>query len=131
MHKRLVPTPAGKRLFQLVQPLLAELQEGIISLAHERTEPTGLLKIGSPVEFGSIYLPRVMASFREKYDKVTFDLILGRPSDLLPQVNSGELDFAFTDTFPTRQQHYSNYGNFSISPVIEEEVVFGLLQAVF
>lgn len=131
LHKRLVPTPAGKRLFALVQPLLNELQEGIVSLEQERTEPTGLLKIGSPVEFGSIYLPRVMASFREKYEKVTFDLLLGRPSDLLPKVNSGDLDFAFIDTFPTRQQHYSDYGNFSITPVIEEEVVLACSKQFF
>lgn len=131
LHKRLVPTPAGKRLYELVQPLLNDLQEGIIGLEQERTEPTGILKIGSPVEFGSIYLPRVMASFRGIYDKVRFDLVLGRPSDLLPKIHSGELDFAFIDTFPTRQQHYSDYGSFSITPVIEEEVVLACSKQFF
>lgn len=123
LHKRLVPTTAGKRLFELVEPLLRDLQAGISSLEQERTEPAGLLRIGSPVEFGSIYLPHVISSFRERFERVSFNLELGRPTDLLPKVNSGELDFAFVDTFPTRQQHYSDYGSFSVQPVIEEEVV--------
>jgi DNA-binding transcriptional LysR family regulator len=123
LHKRLVPTPAGSRLFDLVQPLLMDLEAGIDIMEQERSEPSGLLRIGAPVEFGSIYLPYVMATFRETYKKVNFALELGRPSTLLTKVDTGDLDFAFVDTFPTKEQHYRDFGRFSIQPVIEEEVV--------
>lgn len=123
LHKSLVPTQAGKRLFNLVEPLVSNLIEGMDALEADLTEPSGKLKIGAPVEFGCIYLPHVISIFRTQYPKVTFELELGRPSSILPKVRSGELDFAFADTFPTKDQFYDDHGNFSNKPVIEEEVI--------
>lgn len=123
MHKRLVPTPTGKRLFRLVSTMINGLQEGLDSLNEGRQEPSGILRIGAPMEFGSIYLPHAVSTYRNRYTRVRFDLELGRPSDLMPKVESGDLDFAFVDSFPMRGPYYGDVGNFSITPVIEEEVV--------
>ncbi|MBU1170235.1 MAG: LysR family transcriptional regulator [Proteobacteria bacterium] len=122
-HKRLVPTSAGKRLFRIVAPLIDGLNEGLDTFEDSQTEPAGLLRIGLPVEFGSIYFPHVISSYRNRHPKVTFELELGRSSTLIPKVESGDLDVAFVDTFPTRGQYYGDYGAFSIKPLIEEEVV--------
>ena len=122
LHKRLVPTPAGKRLFALVQPIFCELRLGLDRFEEERSEPAGLIRFGAPVEFGSTYLPHVIASFRASHGKVTFDLELGRPLALLAMVESGDLDFAFIDTFPTKEQ--DAVPNTCIAkPILEEEVV--------
>ena len=123
LHKRLVPTPAGKRLYSLTAHLIDRLKDGMEVFNQGSNEPSGILKIGAPVEFGSIYLPHVISTYRIRYPKVTFDLELGRPSDLIPKVESGDLDFALVDTFPTKGQYHGDFGNFSITPVIEEEVV--------
>ena len=123
LHKNLVPTQAGKRLYKIVEPLVSSLIDGMDVWEADLTEPYGKLKIGAPVEFGSIYLPHVISIFRTKYPKVTFEVDLGRPSFLLPKVRSGELDFAFADTFPTKEQIYEDHGHFSNKPVIEEEVI--------
>jgi len=131
MHKRLVPTAEGNRLFALADPIIKDLKSGLAAIAENRKEPNGLLRVGAPMEFGSIYLPYVFSTFRASYDKVTFSLQLGRPSTLLPMVNSGELDFAFVDTFPTKEQHYSDFGRFSVQPVIEEKVVLACSKIFF
>lgn len=131
LHKRLVPTAQGNRLFALVDPIIKGLKSGLTLIAEERSEPNGLLRVGAPMEFGSVYLPHVFSTFRARYDKVTFSLELGRPSTLLPMVNSGELDFAFVDTFPTKEQHYSDFGSFSVQPVIEEQVVLACSRQFF
>lgn len=131
LHKRLVPTHAGTRLFTLVEPLIRDLRTGLAVMAEERDEPHGLLRIGAPMEFGSIYLPHIFATFRTLFDKVTFRLELGRPSTLLQMVDSGDLDFAFVDTFPTKQQLYSDFGSFSVQPVIEEQVVLACSRSFF
>ncbi|MGD9212369.1 MAG: LysR family transcriptional regulator [Desulfobacteraceae bacterium] len=123
LHKRLVPTSGGNRLFKLVAPLIDGLSDGMEMMEKGRKEPAGLLKIGAPVEFGSIYLPHVISTFRAKYDKVTFNLELGRPSHLFPKVSAGELDFALIDTFPTKNLLNGDFDAFSITPVMEEEVV--------
>lgn len=130
-HKRLVPSRSGKRLYDLVAPLITKLQAGLTTMADEREDPKGVLKIGAPMEFGSIYLPHVISSFRDIYIGVNFELDLGRPSTLLPRVSSGQLDFAFSDTFPTKQQHHSDYGSFSVQPVIEEEVILACSQQYY
>ena len=123
LHKRLVPTPAGTRLFGCVEPMIKGLQAGMETFDTARNEPSGVLRIGAPVEFGSIYLPHVMSSYRRRYPSVTFELVLGRPSFLLPAVSAGDLDFALVDTFPTRKQYSGDVGHLSITPVIEEAVV--------
>ncbi|MBU1564584.1 MAG: LysR family transcriptional regulator [Proteobacteria bacterium] len=122
-HKRLVPTPAGRRLFTLAQPLIEELQAGIELMQEERTEPAGLIRFGAPVEFGSTYLPHVIAAFRTTHDKVVFNIELQPPASLIAMVDSGDLDFAFVDTFPTKEQAVGNLSAFNIRPIIEEEVV--------
>ena len=38
-------------------------------------------------------------------------------------VHSGGLDFALVDTFPTRPQNYNDFANFSIRPIIAEQIV--------
>lgn len=131
LHKQLVPTADGNRLFALIEPIIKDLNAGLTVIAEERTEPNGLLRIGAPMEFGSIYLPYVFSTFRTKYDKVSFSLELGRPSTLLAKVNSGELDFAFVDTFPTKDQHYSDFGSFSVQPIIDEQVVLACSKSFF
>ena len=123
MHKRLVPTPNGKRLFGILEPLLESLKDGLQAMEKGRAEPSGVLKIGAPMEFGSIFLPHVFSSYRDRYANVTFNLELGGPASLLPKVDSGELNFAFVDTFPAPAQLTSDFENFISIPVIEEEVV--------
>lgn len=123
LHKRLVPTPAGKRLYRLAAHLIDSLRDGMEVFNEGHNEPSGMLKIGAPVEFGSIYLPHVISTYRNRYPKVSFGLELGRPSDMIPKVESGDLDFALVDTFPTKGQYHGDFGNFSITPAIEEEVV--------
>lgn len=123
LHKRLVPTSQGRRLFSIVEPLIENLKNDMHALEKGRLEPAGILKIGAPVEFGSIYLPHVISTFRALYDDVTFDLELGRPSLLLAKVDSGALDFAFVDTFPAGDRYIGDSTSFSVTPVIEEKVV--------
>ncbi|SDO88719.1 LysR family transcriptional regulator [Desulforhopalus singaporensis] len=131
LHKRLVPTATGVRLFQLVKPLLTDLDTGLKAIREELSEPAGLLRIGAPMEFGSRYLPHIIASFCNRYPKVKFTLELGRPGALLGKVNRAEVDFAFVDTFPTRSQPYGSYQNFTISPIIEEQVVLACSRTYF
>lgn len=123
LHKRLVPTPAGKRLFTLVAEMITGLKEGLDGLNEGHKVPSGLLRIGAPVTFGSIYLPHVIATYRNRFPKVRFDLELGPPSVLMPKVEAGDLDVALVDTFPMRGRYYGDVENFSMTPVIEEEVV--------
>jgi DNA-binding transcriptional LysR family regulator len=123
LHKKLVPTSAGEQLYNIVEPFIADLKEGIRSIKQAKKTPSGLLKIGSPIEFGKSYFPGIIARFRELYPEVTFSLKLGDPGELFPLISNGELDFAMVDAFLTKEQLFGDFGIYSIEPLIEEKVV--------
>jgi DNA-binding transcriptional LysR family regulator len=98
-HRRLVPTPAAARLHAVVAPFVAALDEGLAAIHRQQHELGGTLRLGAPVEFGSHRLPPLLASFRRDHPGVSFELRLGHPSELLPQLHEGRLDLAFVDVF--------------------------------
>jgi DNA-binding transcriptional LysR family regulator len=92
-HKRLVPTLAADRLYAIVKPFITELQSGLQVIKRARVRPSGLLRVGAPVEFGKAYLPRFFASFRKRYPEVNFYLELGDPDILLSGLIQGNARF--------------------------------------
>ena len=123
LHRRLVPTSAGEQLFALVSPLIRDLEAGIDNILRAREVPSGMLRIGSPIEFGKSYFPGVFAAFRRDWPEVVFSLKLGDPSEIFAMISSGELDFGLVDIFLTREQVFGDLGRYSIEPLIDEEVV--------
>lgn len=123
-HRKMTPTSAGHKLFGVIKPFLEELESEVQYLDQSGETPMGILKMGTPVEFGQMYFPEIFASFRSLYPKVGFSLEYGDSSVLTPKVLNGELDFAFTDMF------LSDYGvtgkelsPFDLEIVFEEELV--------
>lgn len=123
LHKRLVPTAAGKRLFSTVQPFMSELDVCLNTLQQARDKPYGELRIGTPTEFGKTYFPAIVAAFRQHYPDVTFFLKFGDAGMLLPLVERGQLDFALVDVFLTQNHFPGNLDIFHFDPVVEEEVI--------
>ena len=112
VHKGLVPTPAAETLFGMVQPFVTELENGLQDFARAKTQPWGVLRIGSPRMFGKIYFPRIFASFRKKFPEVSFVLELGGQEKLLDMVREGALDFTFSDIFFCRKGGFSQAKGF-------------------
>lgn len=98
-HRRLVPTPAATRLHAIVSPFVAALDEGLPAIHQAQHELRGVLRLGAPVEFGAHRLPPVLAAFRQGNPGVSFELVLGHPSELLPRLDEGKLELAFVDVF--------------------------------
>ncbi|MCP4678123.1 MAG: LysR family transcriptional regulator [Deltaproteobacteria bacterium] len=121
--KRLVPTRAGERLFDVLSPFIGELVVTLDNIDKEREGPFGLLRIGAPSEFGTSVLPEIIASFRTEYPGVRFHLELGHPKALLPLLEQGRIDFAFADIFLQKGQFSREYAHFSIDPIMKEELV--------
>ena len=123
LHKRLVPTAAGERLFVIVQPFMAELDSWLKTLEQAKNQPYGELRIGAPVEFGKTYLPAIAAAFREQYPDVTFYFKFGDAGTLLPMVEEGQIDLALVDEFLTQNQFFGNLDIYHFFPVVEEEII--------
>lgn len=123
LPRRLIPTPAAEKLFMIVKPFLQELEAGLKSIKTGNKTPGGVLRIGTPPEFGKQHIPSICASFRKKYTDVAFSLYSGDPAFLLPLLDKGKLDFAFLDMFPIRDQPNNLFGSYSIEPIVEENVI--------
>ena len=123
LHKRLVPTAAGERLYAIVQPFMVALGTCLKTLEQAKDQPFGELRIGAPVEFGKAYFPAIAAAFREQYPDVTFYLKFGDAGTLLPMVENGQIDFALVDEFLTQNRFFGNLDIYHFTPVVEEEVV--------
>lgn len=123
LHKQLIPTAAGERLYQIVQPFMVALDGYLKYLKVAKDHPVGELRVGAPPEFGKAYLPSIVADFREQYPQVVFTLELGTPEKLLPLLRQGLVDFALVDVFLTRTTHIGHLDQYSFNPVVEEEVI--------
>ena len=123
LHKRLVPTVAADRLFSIVNPFIEDLQSGLQVIKRAKVRPSGLLRVGAPVEFGKAYFPGIFASFRKSYPEVTFFLELGDPEVLLAGLIQGTLDFALVDVFLANSRFQGQLDAYSMDPIIDEEVI--------
>jgi DNA-binding transcriptional LysR family regulator len=82
--RRSVATEAGLAFYRRVKPALAEISEARLEAANRRAEPSGLLRIASPVVFGSTYVVPVIAEFLARYPRIEADLNLSdSPIDVL------------------------------------------------
>lgn len=123
LHKRLVPTAAGERLYAIVQPFMGQLNACLKTIAQAKDKPFGELRIGAPVEFGKAYFPALTAAFRKQYPEVTFYLKFGDAGTLLPLVEKGRIDIAFVDEFLTQNQFFGNLDMYHFNPLAEEEII--------
>lgn len=123
LHKKIVPTLAGNRLFGLVAPFMDTLNRELESISIPMEEPHGLIRIGAPLEFGKAYLPAICHRFRRQYPNVRFQIRLNEPHILLEAISSGDLDIALVDYFSEQDQLPGTRNQFTIDPLLAEELV--------
>lgn len=120
-HRKLVPTPAGVRLFEVVAPFVDALDGRLAEIHRAQHELSGVLRLGAPVEFGAHRLPPVLAAFRAANPGMSFELVLGHPSQVLPRLDEGRLDLAFVDVFEAAPA--ARTAGLEVVEVLEEQLV--------
>lgn len=123
VNRHLVPTAAGHKLYQIVQGFVAELECGVRSINANSAIPSGPLRIGAPSEFGKTYMPKIFASFRQRYPEVSLKLHLGDPNSLFTLISNGGLDFGYIDILPIFLATPGGLPAYEIEPLINEEFV--------
>ncbi|MCK5826742.1 MAG: LysR family transcriptional regulator [Desulfuromusa sp.] len=123
LHKKLVPTAAGERLFNLVEPFIEKLQDEIPYIRQPLDRPAGMLRIGAPREFGKEYLPRFCHEFRQLYPDVMFKLKFKEAIPLLTMIREGILDYALVDVYFKQGELPSFSDIFSVAPLLKEEMI--------
>ncbi len=117
--RRLVLTPAGETLLPYAERLLALADEARHAVRENR--PQGRLRLGTMESTAASRLPRVLATYHQRWPQVTLELATGVTRALIDSVRTFELDAALiaqpieADALPAEL--------FESVPVFNEELV--------
>lgn len=90
--RNLKPTETGKLYFSQCQKMLEQAEEADRVVNNMQSEPSGLLRISTPLSFGTPFFIGVIKQFLEKYPKVNVEIISdNKQIDMLEH----EVDIAF------------------------------------
>lgn len=57
---------------------------------------TGTVRIGSFASVASVWLPKVIKSFKKRYSEIRFEVLMGDFDEIEHWVKTGRVDFGFT-----------------------------------
>lgn len=83
---------AGSALLERSAPLLAALQKSVTDLPELQDEPSGVLRVTAPVDFGTAVLAESVARFMARHTKLQIDL---RLTNTLVDIVAEGVDIAF------------------------------------
>jgi DNA-binding transcriptional LysR family regulator len=72
--RRLTITEAGRNYLEAVTPILAELEAADSTVAADRFEPRGVLRVNAPVSFGTRQIAPLLAEFARRHPQVSVEL---------------------------------------------------------
>lgn len=90
--RNLKPTETGKLYYSQCLKMLEQAEEADRIVSNMQSEPSGLLRISTPLSFGTPFFIKVIKRFLDKYPKVNIEIIAdNKQVDLLEH----EVDIAF------------------------------------
>lgn len=85
-------TAAGSDFFPQAQRILSELESALAGVDKFLAKERGSVTVAAPLVLSSAYLPPMLAAFRAKYPGIQVILQDTLPTQVLPQVSSGQAD---------------------------------------
>lgn len=89
-----LPTEAGRELLTRAEPILEQLQRLQTDLTALAGEPTGKVVLGIPPTVCLVLATPLITGFRQRYPKVTLEIIEGLSGHINEWLGSGRLDVA-------------------------------------
>jgi molybdate transport repressor ModE-like protein len=91
-------TDAGRLLLRHADAIVARLAAAQADMAALQAGEAGPLRVGILQSVGARLLPQLIVGFKQEFPRVSVQVIEGRtPDELLPLVESGELDLTFAE----------------------------------
>ena len=99
IKQKLVPTAAGKKLYEDISPQLKSLEQALNGVTAKDHLLRGEVTIGMPVVFGLNLVIPVIKEFAEIHPELQINIRFELGHVLNNMLLSGEVDFAFVDDF--------------------------------
>ncbi|WP_373186406.1 LysR family transcriptional regulator [Halopseudomonas sp.] len=74
--RKLRLTEVGQAYYERCRQIMQEFAEAEQAIMQLQSEPTGLLRISSPIEFGQLFLGRVVGEFMRRYPAIQVEVEL-------------------------------------------------------
>ena len=114
--KGMHPTPAGRRMYQLFQPLLEEFERSKNQVSNSHAELSGNIRIGVISSIAESILAKVVNEFTAKHPRVSLSITEGFSEALCDLVAGGQLEAAIINRPRTRLTLRND-------PMLDEEIV--------
>jgi LysR family transcriptional activator of glutamate synthase operon len=92
--RRIKLTPSGEVFLPLAQAVLFRADEAVRVLKEHMGVEAGEVRVGCNPSVATYVAPKLLASFRTTYPRVTVELVEGGDADLARMVLEGNIDFA-------------------------------------
>jgi DNA-binding transcriptional LysR family regulator len=99
IKQKLIPTAAGKTLYDNISPQLKSLEQALHGVTAKDHLLRGEITIGMPVVFGLNLIIPLLKEFAEMHPELRFNVKLELGQVLNNQLLNGDVDFAFVDDF--------------------------------
>lgn len=84
-------TEAGLAFYRRIKPAISEITDARLEAASRKVEPSGLLRVAAPLQFGAAYVAPAIADFIARYPRIEANL---RGSDRPVDLVGGHFDLA-------------------------------------
>ncbi|MCS7090177.1 MAG: LysR substrate-binding domain-containing protein [Verrucomicrobiota bacterium] len=98
LPRGVVPTEAGRRLYDRARRILAEVADATRCVADCRESLEGRLVVGAIPTIAPGLLPRLLAEFSEQHPKVDVQVVEEVTERLLQRLDEGQIDLALAST---------------------------------
>lgn len=91
-----VLTAEGKALFPLIQKVVIADDDVKASVTSFTQLMSGTVRIGSFTSVASVWLPKVIKTFKKRYPDIRYEVLMGDFDEIEHWVKTGRVDFGFT-----------------------------------
>ncbi len=106
-RQKIVPTSTANILFEKTHKGLGELEVTLRQITGTSKELFGIVKVGFPLNFGTIRILPHLNKLLAKHPKVKAHCQLGLTDQMCNLVLEGELDFAYVDGFSVHRKLFA------------------------
>jgi DNA-binding transcriptional LysR family regulator len=90
--RKVIPSKAGKIIYEYGKEIIKLLKEMERELELYRDEKKGMVEIGGSTIPGQYILPKIIKGFKEKYSEISIFLKVGDSREIVEKVIKGEFD---------------------------------------